>query len=205
VIVSIESNFVLELALGQSESTAARTILELAEAGTIQLIIPSFALSEPFTTVVQYRVQRNTVIDLLQKQIIQLERSARHSTLVASILLARTLLAQVAKDDLDSLEQTMMRLLPTTTSIALDTEVFKQARYYEGLYALKLQDAIIYATIVTHLAQQPPDQTKCFTSRDARAFLDPGIKTELGSYNCRVITSFDQALRYIQSAVDAAN
>ena len=49
--VFVESNFVLEIALGQEQAAAAEAILQLAEHGTLNLRIPAFALSEPFSTV----------------------------------------------------------------------------------------------------------------------------------------------------------
>ncbi len=201
MIVYVESNFVLELALEQTEARAATTILDLAEAGVLELVIPNFSLSEPFTTVGQYRSQTNAVVELLQNQINHLQRSARHRSLVSSLVTARTLLAQIADEDLDLLEDTVERLLTTVEIAELNAEVFKQARRYETRYDLTPKDAVIYATIVADLGRQPTSVPKCFTSRDAAAFLGAEIKAELRSYNCRVITHFDQALLYMQSAV----
>lgn len=48
MIVYVESNFVLELALGQEQSASAEAILALAEAKKIELVVLGFALSEPF-------------------------------------------------------------------------------------------------------------------------------------------------------------
>lgn len=47
----VESNFVLEIALGQEELTAAERLLVAAEQGAIELALPVFALSEPFARV----------------------------------------------------------------------------------------------------------------------------------------------------------
>ena len=44
MIVYIESNFVLEVALEQEESKAAEDILGLVEEGRIKLVLPTFAL-----------------------------------------------------------------------------------------------------------------------------------------------------------------
>ena len=48
MIVYVESNFVLELALGQEGSVSAESILILAEQGDIEIVFSSFAISEPF-------------------------------------------------------------------------------------------------------------------------------------------------------------
>lgn len=56
--VYVESNFLLEIALEQEQAEAALLILELADARLITLSIPSFALSEPFSTLAYRRVRR---------------------------------------------------------------------------------------------------------------------------------------------------
>lgn len=55
MIVYVESNFVLELALGQEQAAFADAILNAAEAKKIELAFPSFALSDPFATVMHRR------------------------------------------------------------------------------------------------------------------------------------------------------
>ena len=56
MLVYVESNFALEIALAQEEGDVAEGILKLAESSEIALAIPSFALSEP----------TRTSVDLLQ-------------------------------------------------------------------------------------------------------------------------------------------
>jgi hypothetical protein len=55
VIVYIESNFVLEIALEQEQSSAASSILSLAESRQIELAYSSFILSEPFASILRAR------------------------------------------------------------------------------------------------------------------------------------------------------
>ncbi len=205
MIVYIESNFVLELALQQEQAAPAEAIVLLAEQGAIDLVIPGFAVSEPLTTLLHYGDQRRTVIDAVEKEIVQLRRAPRHHALIRDLNGIIESLTKIEDDDTEALNQTLDRLLHAGRVAELDGPTFRQARLYSDRYELRPKDATIYATIVADLAQQPAEQPKCFTSRDAKAFLDPSIKTELASYNCRVITSFDQALSYIQSAVDTAN
>jgi len=47
MIVYVESNFILEMVLGQKYASAIESILQLAERGKIELTFPSFALCEP--------------------------------------------------------------------------------------------------------------------------------------------------------------
>jgi basic membrane lipoprotein Med (substrate-binding protein (PBP1-ABC) superfamily) len=53
MIIYVESNFALEIALGQEQSASAEAILSLAEQGKIALVFPGFALNEPLTTLAQ--------------------------------------------------------------------------------------------------------------------------------------------------------
>ena len=48
MIVYVESNFVLELALLQGEHQSCDSIVSLAESLTIDLAIPAFSLAEPY-------------------------------------------------------------------------------------------------------------------------------------------------------------
>lgn len=46
--VYIESNFVLELAFLQEQSSSCEEILRLAEGAHIRLVVPAYALIEPY-------------------------------------------------------------------------------------------------------------------------------------------------------------
>lgn len=63
MIVYVESNFVLEIALEQREASSAEAILGLAENGEIELAIPAVALAEPFSKLGYRNVDRKTVAD----------------------------------------------------------------------------------------------------------------------------------------------
>lgn len=48
--VYVESNFVLEIALEQEQHRACEDLVRLAEDAAIELVLPSFALLEPYHT-----------------------------------------------------------------------------------------------------------------------------------------------------------
>jgi hypothetical protein len=58
VNISVESNFVLELALLQEQHASCEDILRLSEAGNAQLIIPAYSLVEPYETPIRRHRQR---------------------------------------------------------------------------------------------------------------------------------------------------
>ena len=55
MIVYIEFNWLLEIALEQEQSSAARSIISLAESHQIELAYPSFALGESLENIMRAR------------------------------------------------------------------------------------------------------------------------------------------------------
>ena len=53
MIVYVESNFVLELAFRQEDCESSDNILQLAEAGKIELMLPAYFLGEPYERLVR--------------------------------------------------------------------------------------------------------------------------------------------------------
>jgi len=201
VIVYVESNFALEITLRQAQAQAAEEILGLAESGVIRLVIPAFALSEPFTTIHYRGIEREKIRVALKTQERELHRSALHQQFATQLDQIVAVLTTIRKTQMDALEETMERLLRTSVLAALDLATFLQARQYEAAYGLAPPDAIIYAIVLLHLRQQDVREAKCFISRD-RDFTDPGIKAELGQFNCRYINNFDDGLRYIRHSLN---
>lgn len=105
--VFIESNFVLEIALGQEQSASAAAILQLAERTRLDLVIPTFALSEPFATITQRGRARRRLIHQLNTQLNELARSHPHQEDVSRLRPMPGLLAQVEKREMDLLTSTV--------------------------------------------------------------------------------------------------
>ena len=85
MIVYVESNCFLEIALEQEQSSATRSIISLAENRQIELAYPSFALSEPFENIMRARRERNITQKSLEKILIDLERSESHKQIVLDL------------------------------------------------------------------------------------------------------------------------
>ena len=56
--VYVESNFVLELALLQEQSASGEAILRLGEEHRVHLVVPAYALVEPYETLARRHKQR---------------------------------------------------------------------------------------------------------------------------------------------------
>jgi hypothetical protein len=198
VIVYVESNFILEIALGQEHSGAAEQILAAATTGDIKLVLPQFCLSEPFSTLTERGRGRLRLSRMLTEQLRQLDRSSPHKPLLQPLQVAPATLVSFEKAEFDLLESTVGRLLTVGSTIALDGTMFQKAISYRQTYALSAQDATIYSCIVAHMSSQDPGEPKCFVSRNFKDFDDPDIRQELKTYGCEYADSFENAVRFVQ-------
>ncbi len=206
MIVYVESNFILELALEQKESPVVDDILKLAENGVIDLAFPGFSLGETFTSIMHTQSERQGLrnrSDTVLKQLRQSVQSELHKQVVSSLPPVLTLLTELAARELELLHTTITRMLHAGRLLEVSTSSFLQAVVYQNKFGIRPKDSIIYAGIIEDLKQRPVSEQKCFLSRDKKAFNDdPEIKAELSTYNCRYISSFSDGFRYIHRFVN---
>ncbi len=195
--VFIESNYVLEIALGQEQSAAADAILRLAEQSTLDLVIPAFALSEPFATVTHRGRARRHLMNQLNAQLNELARSYPHQEDVSRLRPIPALLAQIEKREMDLLTSTVGRLLRVARRVELDTLMFERAMRDQDRFGLSPQDAIIYAAVISELSRLSRDTPHSFISKNWKDFGDPGIRAELSTYGCQFIESFTEGARLL--------
>jgi hypothetical protein len=196
MIAYVESNFVLEIVLGQEQAVSADSLLQLAERGSINLVIPSFALAEPFTTVTQRERARGKLVNDITETLKQLRRSTPYQSEALLVTQAVNGLASITGRELTSLQDTVQRILAIAHTVELNSVRFSQALTYQGRYGLSPQDSVIYACVVSDMQTRSPGDARCFVTRNSRDFDDPGIVTELSAYRCRLFFSFEDALQY---------
>jgi hypothetical protein len=90
------------------------------------------------------------------------------------------------------------RLLKVGEIVALNANILSEAASYETIYDLTPQDALVYASVITHLRHDLPEQA-CFLNRNSKDFDSPDIIDELRKLNCRMIPRFDRGYSFIQS------
>lgn len=207
MIVYIESNFVLEIALAQSQAAAARTILELAKNHRFAIAFPTFALFEPYSTITARWIKRSNLAGQIITELGQIGRSEvqEQQNLVTSLLPLLNKFTQLEDVDLNSYGKTVGSLLSIGRSLELNQVSFAEALTYRDTLALSYPDALIYSTIISDLAKQDAHEAKCFLSRDQRAFFDPRVRDELTRYNCRYIHSFEHGLNFIEAELSMNN
>lgn len=197
---SVESNFVLELALGQEQVDAAEALVELAETGTIDLAIPVFAMSEPFATVVQRGRSLRRLIGQFKEQVRELARSRPHQHDVSLLRPIPDLLRTIELRETSALVSTVERLLQIARPIDLDLTVFQQANRYRERYNLSPQDATIYSTIVGDLTRSDRAEDHFFASKNRDDFGGNEIRNELRALRCTYVDSFPECVHRLRGA-----
>jgi predicted nucleic acid-binding protein len=197
VIVYIESNFVLEMALEQEQVSSALALLDLAENQKISLIFPSFVLGECYECIMRERRVRNELQNNLVKALKNLQRSKPYERVKLDLEPMVDVLKDAYTTQIDGLHITIDRLLGIGINIGVDQDCFREALRYQGILSLSPQDSIIYAAMIADLKTRSLEEKKYFLSRDRKAFGnddDRDIKAELDTYKCRYIGSFVQGL-----------
>ncbi len=196
MIVYVESNFVLEIVLGQEQAVSAEALLVAAEQGAIEMVIPSFAIAEPFSTITNRERNRDQLVKGISATLKDLQRSSPYQNEALLVASAVNGLASLTGREAASLHDITKRLLAIARTVELDAACFALALAYQQQYALSPQDSIIYASVTSDLRTRPPADSKCFITRNSKDFDDPGIVTELNSFTCRLFFSFEDGLHY---------
>lgn len=198
MIVYIESNFVLELALLQEEHRSCDSIVSLAESLTIDLAIPAFSLFEPYEVWRRRTGERTELYERLIQEMGQLSRTEPYAKTIEDLGDPASILTRSGNQDKRRLDMTLRRILDCAVVIPLQGETLRNAIQFQGFLDLSPQDSVVYASVIAHLSAASPGP-KCFLNRDRKDFSIPDIREGLGQYDCRLITRFANGLSYINS------
>ncbi len=196
--VYVETNFALELAFQQEQFESCEQILQLCEAERVQLVIPAYSLSEPHEKLNRQAKIRRDLQQGLDAELRQLSRTASYTSRISNIQDIANLLVQSNEEERQRFVQYRERLLQSAEVIALTVNILIEAARCEAPYDLKPQDALVYASVITHLRQHQP-QIACFLNRNTKDFDNPDIVDELNRFNCRMIPRFDHGYGFIRS------
>lgn len=214
MIVYVETNFILELALEQDQHNAADKILELVKSDKIELAFPGFSISESLSKVTRKRIERDKFYNSLKELLDELKRSAPYQQLVIDLDPVRALLQETIGTEKDRLLSALERILKVGRVLELDISSFSRALTYKDRLTTRIEDSIVYSVIISDLKHRPVDETKFFLSRDEKAFGKEGdrkksvcyqrIKKELGLYKCAFINNFEHGLSSIEAELRKA-
>jgi predicted nucleic acid-binding protein len=197
MIVVVESNFVLELALGQEEAAEAEFIVALAACNVIRLVIPGCALFEPFETLVRRRKARNKLVNSLEYEVNQLSRSHAFSRLRTTSEPTIHALSKSTDVEASGLDLAIRRLIGTAAVIPLSDQIMSAALDAKQRFQLEPQDAVVFASVDQFLREQSAG-TKVFANRNADDFETDDIKTHFEKHDCRLISKFAEAVQFLE-------
>jgi predicted nucleic acid-binding protein len=200
VIVYVESNFLLELAFLQEGHESCQAILDLAKAGQIRLVLPSFCLGEPYEAFHRRDKRRREVSEKLSSEIREMSRSQPYKSfndetkdfvgsIVKSIEDERNRLNDLFEHELDNFEL-----------IQMDADLIKLSVGYQRSIGSP-QDAIVFASVTEHLKRLQIDEPKCFITKNSKDFKDPDIEDQLVNFNCKLLFTFEAGLGYMKSKI----
>jgi predicted nucleic acid-binding protein len=196
--IYVETNFVLELTFEQEQCSSCEQIIALCEAGQATLILPAYSLAEPHEKLTRQSRNRRELQQLLEAELRQLSRTASYASRIQSIQDIASLLIQSNEEERHRFSQYRQHIFGFGEIIALTATILKEATECESNYDLTPQDALVYASVVSHLRSSKPQQA-CFLNRNSKDFDSPDIIAELNQLNCRMIPSFTNGLDFIQT------
>jgi predicted nucleic acid-binding protein len=201
VIIYVESNFILELAFRQEDFESCENILQLAEAGKIELMLPAYCLGEPYERLVRRDRQRREVHRKLSEELRELARSAPYADAAANLNNFTGLLVESGEQEMSQLNAVLVRLLDISTLIPLDREVLGNALLAQQNLGLSPQDSFVYASVHSKVINE--NRAQCFVNKNTRDFLIPEIEEDFEAHNCRLIGKFSDSLNYAKSTLPA--
>lgn len=195
MIVYVESNFVLELALQQEQCESCRKILEAGKKGICRLVLPTFCISEPYDTIIRNSKNRTSLKNNLETEINQISRSKPYQQIVAALRDVTSLLVRPNEEDRDNLYLTLEDVLSVAETVGINSEIIHTASESRKRLNLQPHDSVVYASVLFHL-KAAGFEDKCFLTRDTH-FKSSDINAEMETFNCRVYTDFGEGYEFI--------
>ncbi len=199
MIVYVESNFVLELALEQEQYKSCEEIISICESDEVNLVIPAFCIAEPYETLGRCSHERTQLKTSLASVLRLLSRSQLYQHEVNALQGVSNLLIRSIEDEEKRLHNTLDRILKIAEIIPLEQKILTAAAQFQSDFGLKPPDAIVYASVSNHL-KTTGTGNKCFLNRNSRDFDDPDIESELSRYGCKMLFRFDSGSAYIKQS-----
>ena len=199
--VYVESNFVLELAFLQEQCSSCEKILSLCEARRIQLLIPAYSLAEPYETLTRRQKRRKRIKEKIDTELRQIARTSAYVDRLGDLHDLTALLIKLADEEEMRLEEIRSRLMRITEVIPLDASVVSvAAMQYQQTHGFSPQDALVFASVLSHLEQVSAPQS-CFLNRDSKDFDNQIVVEQLNGYDCKLLPRFDSGHDFILNAL----
>jgi len=150
MIVYVETNFVLELALGQEQSDSCREILRLAQSENLSLAVPAYSLMEPYETLIRDAQRRQSLASELERELTQLGRAEAFEAELDAFEELAALLTRRREQELSRLRSTKKSLLRAGNVLPLSASALEESLTLQGTFNLSPQDACVLARVLQH-------------------------------------------------------
>jgi predicted nucleic acid-binding protein len=200
VIVAVESNFVLEMALRQDEVADCERLITLAREGSIRLAIPACSLFEPYETLVRRRKQREAISQKLRDELRELARTEAFAHLGETSMTVTRALAESSEIQAKALDNAVVNLSGVATVIPLTAEVMRNAVNVPLVFSLSPQDSVVFASTDLYLKEQGQGE-KVFATKNSRDFLSDDVEDWFRRYNCKVLATFAATRQYVEHSL----
>jgi hypothetical protein len=199
--VYAESNFVLEITLGQRETAAVEAILALAAAGRVALALPSFALFEPFSIVTHRGRRRKQLLSQMNEEIRELRRSRPHVEDLHKLEPMASLFAAIEDREKERLHETVQQLFAVAEVIEIDAETYNTAIDFHRLYYFaQVQDAIICSAVFGRLERTRLPGPHYFATRNVSDFSHGDIIARFADRQCTIVPTFTECLQRLRGS-----
>ncbi len=151
MIIYVESNFILELALEQEQCQSCEEILKICESGKGSLVIPAFCIAETYQTLRRRANERRQFGKLLGDELTLLGRTKSYSKDINTLQDVASILGKSIEEEIQRLDQVLNEKLRKAELIPLEQTIITDAIKSESQFNLKPADAIVYSSILQHL------------------------------------------------------
>jgi predicted nucleic acid-binding protein len=163
--IYVETNFILELAFVQEQHESCEQIIERCETGRTTVVLPAFCIAESYETLVRRAIRRTQIANDLAGELRQLSRSKPYKEEIDAFQSITGLLARSSQEEDQRLMVVLERILRIATIIPLESAIVSSAAQYRVNYKFQPQDAIVYASVLYHLASSSGIEN-CFINGD---------------------------------------
>lgn len=195
--VYVESNYVLELVFGQEQWQSCESILDMAEAGSIELAIPALSLIEPYQRIVRRQRDREQLRRSLDQERAEVARVSAYQDPADQLQSLATFLLSSSQRDQARMLAVRGRILAACQVTPLDAPVLVDATNLAERFGLSPEDAAVLASVRADMAVAGTLEA-LFLTRNSKDFKDPDIQAFIG---CRILFDFDDGLSLIRTLV----
>lgn len=187
------------MALARSQAESCATLVELAKASKVRLIIPAYCFVEPHDALIRRFKSRRELSQRVQAELRELSRSTHYQDLVAQQeAVVQKLLVESQEEESVRLHSTLSELLTVAVIVPLTGQALSMAAASANELSLPPQDSVILASVLQHLGENKPKEG-LFLTANSKDFGDPDVLKKLEELHCRTMFSFKDGLGYVQS------